>query len=36
MTIINGIEIDYIEYNQNIIKEALRNNSPIEVWCNED
>lgn len=34
MTIINGIEIDYIEYNQNSIKEALRNNSPIESKLN--
>jgi hypothetical protein len=30
MTVINGIEIDYIEYNPNIIKEAIRNNDPIE------
>jgi len=30
MTVINGIEIDYIEYEPNIIKEAIRNNDPIE------
>ena len=30
MTVINGIEIDYIEYDPNIIKEAIRNNDPIE------
>jgi hypothetical protein len=30
MTIINGIEIDYIRYNKNYIKEAIENNDPIE------
>jgi hypothetical protein len=30
MTIINGIEIDYISYDKNIIKEAIENNEPIE------
>ena len=30
MTIINGIEIDDITYNKNIIKEAIINNEPIE------
>ena len=30
MTIINGIEIDYITYNKNFIKEAIQNNEPIE------
>ena len=30
MTVINGIEIDFIEYEPNIIKEAIRNNEPIE------
>jgi len=30
MTVINGIEIDYIEYEPNIIKEAILNNDPIE------
>lgn len=32
MTIINGIEIDYITYNQNIIKDAIVNNDPIEKY----
>jgi len=30
MTIINGIEIDYITYKQNDIKYAIQNNDPIE------
>lgn len=30
MTIINGIEIDYITYNKNDMKEAILNNDPIE------
>lgn len=30
MTIINGIEIDYITYKKNDIKEAILNNDPIE------
>jgi len=30
MTVINGIEIDYITYNENIIKTAIENNEPIE------
>jgi hypothetical protein len=30
MTVINGIEIDFIEYEPNVIKEAIRNNEPIE------
>jgi len=30
MTVINGIEIDFIEYEPNVIKEAIRNNDPIE------
>jgi len=30
MTIINGIEIDYITYRKNDIKEAILNNDPIE------
>jgi hypothetical protein len=32
MTIINGIEIDYINYNPNIIKDAILNNDPIEKF----
>ena len=32
MTIINGIEIDYIRYNENIIKDAILNNDPIEEF----
>ena len=34
MTVINGIEIDYIEYEPNIIKEAIINNEPIEDKLN--
>jgi len=30
MTIINGIEIDIIKYNRNIIRDAIENNDPIE------
>jgi len=30
MTVINGIEIDHIEYKQNEIKKAIINNKPIE------
>lgn len=30
MTVINGIEIDNINYKRNIIKEAIENNDPIE------
>ena len=30
MTVINGIEIDHIEYNVNEIKAAIKNNDPIE------
>ena len=30
MTVINNIEIDDIQYNKNIIKEAINNNDPIE------
>lgn len=30
MTIINGIEIDYISYTKNEMKEAIQNNDPIE------
>jgi hypothetical protein len=30
MTVINGIEIDYITYSKNEIKEAINNNEPIE------
>jgi len=30
MTIINGIEIDFIRYKPNIIKAAIQNNDPIE------
>ena len=30
MTIINGIEIDYITYNKNEMKDAIKNNEPIE------
>jgi len=30
MTIINGIEIDHITYNENTIKTAIVNNDPIE------
>lgn len=34
MTVINGIEIDYITYNKNIIKDAIQNNEPIEERLN--
>ena len=34
MTIINGIEIDTIEYKENDIKYAIRNNEPIEDKLN--
>lgn len=34
MTIINNIEIDNIEYEKNIIKEAIINNDPIEDKLN--
>ena len=34
MTIINGIEIDHINYKQNDIKYAIHNNSPIESKLN--
>jgi len=30
MTVINGIEIDNIEYQPNIAKQAIQNNDPIE------
>lgn len=30
MTVINGIEIDYIKYKPNLIREAILNNDPIE------
>lgn len=30
MTVINGIEIDFIEYEQNDMKQAIINNEPIE------
>uniref|UniRef100_A0A6C0LF41 Glycosyltransferase n=1 Tax=viral metagenome TaxID=1070528 RepID=A0A6C0LF41_9ZZZZ len=30
MTVINGIEIDFIEYHENTIKSAIKNNDPIE------
>ena len=30
MTVINGIEIDYITYKKNPIREAISNNDPIE------
>jgi hypothetical protein len=30
MTVINGIEIDFITYKKNIIKEAINNNDKIE------
>ena len=30
MTVINGIEIDHIRYNPNIIKQAIENNEKIE------
>jgi hypothetical protein len=31
MTVINGIEIDNIQYNRNIIKESILNNDPIDT-----
>jgi hypothetical protein len=31
MTVINGIEIDNIQYNRNIIKDAIVNNAPIDT-----
>jgi len=34
MTVINGIEIDHINYKQNIIKYAIQNNTPIEDKLN--
>ena len=34
MTIINGIEIDFIRYEKNIMKEAILNNEPIEDKLN--
>ena len=34
MTVINGIEIDNIKFNKNIIKTALVNNNPIEDKLN--
>jgi hypothetical protein len=34
MTIINGIEIDYIDYKVNDIKYAIKNNDPIEDKLN--
>jgi len=34
MTIINGIEIDDIKYDENIIKTAIENNDPIENKLN--
>ena len=34
MTIINGIEIDNIDYKVNDIKMAINNNSPIEEKLN--
>jgi hypothetical protein len=30
MTVINGIEIDFIEYEPNVAKQAIQNNDPIE------
>jgi hypothetical protein len=30
MTVINNIEIDNIQYNRNLIKEAINNNEPID------
>ena len=32
MTVINGIEIDDINYNTNEIKSAILNNDPIEEF----
>lgn len=34
MTIINGIEIDKVKYNEDEIKNAIRNNDPIEEKLN--
>jgi hypothetical protein len=34
MTVINGIEIDDINYKQNDIKYAISNNDPIEDKLN--
>ena len=34
MTVINGIEIDDIQYNKNIVKTAIINNDPIEEKLN--
>ena len=34
MTIINGIEIDFINYKKNDIKYAIQNNDPIEEYLN--
>ena len=34
MTVINGIEIDNIKYNKNIIKMCIQNNNPIEDKLN--
>ena len=34
MTVINGIEIDFIRYKKNIMKEAILNNEPIEDKLN--
>ena len=34
MTIINGIEIDFIDYKVNDIKYAIKNNDPIENKLN--
>jgi hypothetical protein len=34
MTVINGIEIDNIKYKQNEIKDAIKNNDPIEERLN--
>ena len=34
MTVINNIEIDYIDYKRNIIKDAIQNNDTIEDKLN--
>jgi hypothetical protein len=34
MTIINGIEIDNVKYNENITKLAIQNNDKIEEKLN--
>jgi hypothetical protein len=34
MTVINGIEIDNIDYKKNDIKHAINNNDPIEEKLN--